>query len=280
MLNLKERLRSHLQEIVRERDAYLATEGHFYVQQYIRQEFSQWGTVESHEFLVGIKPHFNWALNLPALSQSTKPTILIGAHYDTVPGSPGADDNATGVAVLLEMARAFHAQPARHPIRLVAFDFEETTYDRAGSTHYARSLADQPLRLMMSLEMLGYCVSHPNSQIYPAGLKYFYPNQGNFIGLIGNLKSLPDLIHLRRNIRQAGVACELLPVPNNGKILPLTRRSDHAPFWDRGDRAIMVTDTADLRNPNYHKASDRLETLNLDFLTKICHGLIAGILSL
>ena len=279
MLDLKERLRSHLQQIVRERDAYLATEGHFYVQQYIRQEFSQWGAAETHEFLVGTKPHFNWVLNLPALSQSNKPAIVIGAHYDTVPGSPGADDNATGVAVLLEMARAFHAQPARHPIRLVAFDFEETSYDRAGSTHYARSLTE-PIRLMISLEMLGYCVSHSNSQIYPIGLKYFYPNQGNFIGLIGNLKSIPDLIHLRRNIRQAGVGCELLPVPNKGKILPLTRRSDHAPFWDRGDRALMVTDTADLRNPNYHKSSDRLETLDLDFLTKICHGLITGILSL
>ena len=279
MLALKERLRSHLQEIVRERDAYLATQGHFYVQQYIRQTFSQWGTVESHEFLIGAKTHSNWVLNLPAQNQINRPVILIGAHYDTVPGSPGADDNATGVAVLLEMARAFHAEPARHPIRLVAFDFEETSYDRAGSTHYARSLKDQ-LRLMISLEMLGYCVSTPNSQIYPIGLKYFYPNQGNFIGLIGNLKSIPDLIHLRRSIRQAEVNCELLPVPNQGKILSLTRRSDHAPFWDRGDRALMITDTADLRNPNYHKASDRLETLDLDFLTGICHGLITGIRSL
>ena len=279
MLALKERLRSHLQEIVRERDAYLATQGHFYVQQYIRQAFSQYGIAESHEFLVGAKTHSNWVLNLPAQNQVNRPVILIGAHYDTVPGSPGADDNATGVAVLLEMARAFHAEPARYPIRLVAFDFEETSYGRAGSTHYARSLKEQ-LRLMISLEMLGYCVSASNSQIYPIGLKYFYPNQGNFIALVGNLKSIPDLIHLRRNIRQAGVNCELLPVPNNGKILPLTRRSDHAPFWDRGDRALMITDTADLRNPNYHKASDRVETLNLDFLTGICHGLITGIRSL
>ncbi|PSB21342.1 peptidase M28 [Phormidesmis priestleyi ULC007] len=277
---LKERLRSHLQEIIRERDAYLATEGHFYVQQYIRQEFSQWGIAESHEFLVGAKTHSNWVLNLPAQDQVNRSEILIGAHYDTVPGSPGADDNATGISVLLEMARAFHAEPARHPIRLVAFDFEETSYDRAGSTHYAHSLKEQPLRLMISLEMLGYCVSDPNSQNYPIGLKYFYPNQGDFIGLIGNLKSIPDLIHLRRNIRQAGVGCEWLPVPNKGKILPLTRRSDHAPFWDRGDRALMITDTADLRNPNYHKASDRLETLDLDFLTGICHGLITGIRSL
>ena len=96
MLALKERLRSHLQEIVRERDAYLATQGHFYVQQYIRQAFSQWGTVESHQFLVGAKTHSNWVLNLPAQNQAIRSVILIGAHYDTVPGSPGADDNATG----------------------------------------------------------------------------------------------------------------------------------------------------------------------------------------
>ncbi len=228
---------------------------------------------------MGAKTHSNWVLNLPAQKPTNRPAILIGAHYDAVPGSLGADDNATGVAVLLEMARAFHEGPARHPIRLVAFDCEETAYDRAGSTHYARSLSE-PLRLMISLEMLGYCVATPHSQSYPTGLKYFYPHQGNFIGLIGNLKSIPDLIHLRRNIRQAGVNCELLPVPNSGKILPLTRRSDHAPFWDRGDRALMITDTADLRNPNYHKASDRLDTLDLDFLTGICHGLITGIRSL
>ncbi|KAM3098171.1 M28 family peptidase [Phormidesmis sp. 146-12] len=275
MLELKERLRSHLLEIIRERDAYLATVGHFYVQQYIRQTFEQWGSVDRHEFKIGQRTHTNWVLNLAG--KQTKPPILIGAHYDTFPGSLGADDNATGVAVLLELARAFSTDSARYPVRLVAFDFEETTYDRAGSTHYANSLQNEPLRLMISLEMLGYCTSRPHSQAYPAGLERFYPHQGDFIGLVGNLKSIPDMLRLHQAIRQAGVKCEWLPVPQKGKILPLTRRSDHAPFWDRGDRAFMITDTADLRNPHYHQDSDRLETIDLNFLTGICAGLITGI---
>jgi Zn-dependent M28 family amino/carboxypeptidase len=279
MQQLKERLRSHLQAIVRERDAYLATEGHFYVQQYIRQEFEQWGQVDRHEFQIGARTHKNWILNLPAAKPRIQP-ILIGAHYDTVPGSPGADDNATGVAVLLELARALSLKPARYPVRLVAFDLEETTYDRAGSTHYANSL-QEPLRLMISLEMLGYTSAQPQSQTYPKiysfRLDRLYPPQGNFIGLIGNPKSILDMMHLQRSIRQTGTPCEWLPVPQKGKILPMTRRSDHAPFWDRGDRALMITDTGDLRNPHYHRSSDRLETLDLDFLTGVCQGLIQGI---
>ena len=279
MTDLQAQLRSHLTQIVGERDAYLATAGHFFAREYIRSQLTQWGAIETHEFVVQGITFENLILNLPG-SLPHKPAILIGAHYDTVPGSPGADDNATGVAVLLELARLLSENPARYPVQLVAFDLEETSYEQAGSTHYARSL-QHPLRLMLSLEMLGYCDRAAHSQRYPIDLlRRFYPDRGDFIALIGNLKAIPDLRHLSRHLRQAGVACEWLPVPNRGLILPDTRRSDHAPFWDRGDRALMVTDTAHLRNPNYHKASDRLETLDLDFLTGICRGLASGIRSL
>jgi Zn-dependent M28 family amino/carboxypeptidase len=285
-LELKERLHEHLKQIVRDRDPYFASGGHFYVQQYIRQQLEQWGTVETHEFLVRGKTHQNLLLNLPplpsppSLSQGELPPILIGAHYDTVPGTPGADDNATGVAVLLEFARLFALQPTKYPIRLVAFDMEEYGLVTAsGSSEYAAELRQQkqPLRLMISLEMLGYCNSAPGSQRYPTGLKYLYPNQGNFIALIGNLRTIPDMINLRRNIHKVGMPSEWLPVPNRGKILPLTRLSDHAHFWDQGYPAMMVTDTAMLRNPHYHKASDRIETLDLDFLTSVCRGLGLGL---
>lgn len=270
-------------QVARDRDPYLATAGHFFVQQYIYQQLEQWGRVTRQNFQVQSLSLQNLILELPAAAtegQKPRPPILIGAHYDAVVGSPGADDNATGVAVLLELARAFHQAPARHPIRLVAFDFEETSYALAGSTYYATSLQQEPLRLMLALEMLGYCDRSPNSQQYPPGLKYFFPNQGNFIGLIGNLKTIPDLIHLSRHLRRAGVPCRWLPAGRRGMILPDTRRSDHAAFWDRGDRALMVTDTANLRNPHYHKPSDRLETLDLDFLTGVCRGLEMGIRSL
>ena len=285
-LELKERLHEHLKQIVRDRDPYFASGGHFYVQQYIRQQLEQWGTVETHEFLVRGKTHQNLLLNLPplpsppSLSQGELPPILIGAHYDTVPGTPGADDNATGVAVLLEFARLFALQPTKYPIRLVAFDMEEYGLVTAsGSSEYAAELRQQkqPLRLMISLEMLGYCNSAPGSQRYPTGLKYLYPNQGNFIALIGNLRTIPDMINLRRNIHKVGMPSEWLPVPNRGKIVPLTRLSDHAHFWDQGYPAMMVTDTAMLRNPHYHKASDTIETLDLDFLTSVCRGLGLGL---
>ncbi|MGK7876572.1 MAG: M28 family peptidase [Xenococcaceae cyanobacterium] len=279
-MDLKERLHTHLTHIVRERDPYLASAGHFFVQQYIREQLQQWGTVEIHEFQVGSKTHKNLILNLPPCSEGgkeEKPPILIGAHYDAVPGTPGADDNATGVAVLLELARAFAVQRPKFPVRLVAFDLEE--YGVLGSAEYATQLKQnrQPLRLMLSLEMLGYCDRSPNSQLYPAPLKYFYPNRGDFIALIGNLPTIPDLIHLSRSIRKVGTPCEWLPVPKQGKLFRQTRLSDHSPFWDRGYRALMVTDTAFMRNPHYHQASDRIETLDLDFLAGVGQGLTQGI---
>ena len=275
-LDLKERLHNHLKEIVRERDPYFSTAGHFFVKEYIRKQLAQWGKVEIHEFEVGGKTFQNLILNLPATNNQQTP-ILIGAHYDAVPGTPGADDNATGVAALLELARIFASQTAKYPIRLVAFDQEE--YGLLGSAAYATFLQQQqqPLRLMISLEMLGYSDSTPGSQRYPSPLERFYPNRGDFIALIGNLTIIPDLIYLSRNIRKVGVPSEWLPVPNRGMIVPQTRLSDHAPFWDRGYRAIMVTDTAMLRNPHYHKTSDRIETLDLDFFTGVCHGLSQGI---
>ncbi|HAG84638.1 MAG TPA: peptidase M28 [Cyanobacteria bacterium UBA12227] len=281
-MELNEHLQTHLIQLVRDRDPYLASAGHFYVQQYIHEQLEQWGTVERHEFKVRGKTHYNLILNLPSLNGEREklPPILIGSHYDAVPGTPGADDNATGVAVLLELARAFAAKPLKYPVRLVAFDMEE--YGLLGSAEYAAYLYQQrqPLRLMLSLEMLGYCDSTPGSQKYPPGLKYIYPNTGNFIALIGNLTTIPDLIRLSYSIRKVGTPSQWLPVFNKGLMIRATRLSDHSPFWDRGYRAMMVTDTAFMRNPHYHQPSDRLETLDLDFLVGVCHGLIMGIRNL
>ncbi|MBE9008188.1 M28 family peptidase [Fortiea sp. LEGE XX443] len=279
-MNLKEQLRNHLHEIARERDPFMANAGHFFVQEYIRQQFAQWGSVEIHTFRVRGKTCHNLILNLSSQANSKNqdlPPILIGAHYDAVPGTPGADDNATGVAVLLELARIFAAEPAKYPLRLVAFDMEE--YGLLGSSEYAALLRQQqqPLRLMISLEMLGYCDSTPGSQVYPRPLEKFYPNQGDFMALIGNLRTIRDLISLSRSIRKVGVPSQWLPVPNRGLIVAQTRLSDHAPFWDLGYPAIMVTDTAFLRNPHYHKPSDAIATLDLDFLTGVCQGLELGI---
>lgn len=279
-LDLKERLHSHLQQIVCDRDPYLATAGHFFVQQYICQQLEKYGTVESYEFTVRGKTHQNFILNLPGKKRDCTP-ILIGAHYDAVPGTPGADDNATGVAVLLELARIFTNEPAKYPLRLVTFDLEEYgLLGGSGASEYAATLRqqNQPLRLMIALEMLGYCDPTPGSQKYPISiLERLYPNCGDFIGLIGNLPTIPDLIRLSRSIRKTGVSSQWLPVFNKGLIVPQTRLSDHAHFWDQGYPAMMITDTAILRNPHYHKASDTIETLNLDFLAGVCYGLAQGL---
>lgn len=274
---LQQRLEEHLHQLVRDRNPYFASEGHFYAQQYLREVLSAFGAVEEQVFMVRNQSHSNWILRISGRHAQRRP-IVVGAHYDTVPGSPGADDNASGLAALLELARYFSAHPPRSTVHLVAFDLEE--YGLSGSRVYAAGLKQQGvrLRLMLSLEMLGFCNTAPGSQRYPAKfLEKIYPNRGDFIALIGQWQSLPDLLRLQRAFRKAGAPCQWLPMVNQGKILPDTRRSDHAPFWDLGYPAVLVTDTADLRSPHYHQSSDRIETLDLNFLTRVCHGLMLGL---
>jgi aminopeptidase YwaD len=274
---LQDRLTAHLQEVARERDPYSAPEGHAYVESYITRELARYGPVARHAFDHRGRTHYNLVLDLPG--RHDRGMVLVGAHYDAVPGSPGADDNGSAVAVLLELARAFSRAPTRRPMRLVAFDLEE--HDRSGSCAYARHLLQRGERiaLMMALEMLGYRDSRPSSQRYPPGLRYLYPDRGDFIGLIGNLRTLITLRHLARTMRMT-VPCELLAVPLRGRILPDARRSDHAAFWDLGYPAIMVTDTANMRNPHYHQPSDHVDTLDMAFLAAVCWGLIAGLTTL
>jgi Zn-dependent M28 family amino/carboxypeptidase len=169
--------------------------------------------------------------------------------------------------------------PARRPIRLVAFDLEER--ERSGSRAYAEHVRTEgePLAVMVALEMLGYRNSRPGTQRYPRGLNYLYPNRADFIGLIGNLRTFAVLRQLARAMRD-DVPCEYLPVPFKGHIVPDTRRSDHASFWDLGYPAIMITDTANMRNPHYHLASDQIETLDIEFLEGVCRGLIRGLSNL
>ena len=278
-MTLKSKIYNHLTQITRERDPYVASGGHFFVKQYIKEELSQWGEVTTHDFQVRGNKHQNLILNLPSATQNKLPPVLIGAHYDAVPGTPGADDNATGVAVLLELAANFATTPLKYPVQIVAFDMEE--YGLLGSTAYADYLKrqQQPLRLMISLEMLGYRDTTPDSQRYPANvLNYFYPNRGDFIALVGNLITIPDLIRFQQKIHSQ-IPCKWLSVPNNGKWIQGTGFSDHSPFWLQGYRAMMVTDTAFLRNPNYHKSTDTIDSLDGDFLTSSCSGLIVALKS-
>lgn len=274
--DLRQRLEAHLQQVAQPRDPDWSPLGHQQVERYIQEQLSKWGSLESFPFEAGGRLHRNWILKLPG-SRSGRQPILIGAHFDAAPATPGADDNASGVAVLLELARHFAANPAPSPLWLVAFDLEER--GMVGSGAYAQFLQRQrqSLRLMLSLEMLGYRDPTPGSQDYPAGLEKLYPNRGDYIGLIGNWPTWGDLLKLQRDFQKVGIPCCWLLAGQRGLILPATRLSDHSPFWDAGYPAVMVTDTAFLRNPHYHKPSDTLETLDQDFLTGVCQGLMAGI---
>lgn len=191
--------------------------------------------------------------------------VLVGAHFDAVPGSPGADDNATGLAAALEVARTFATQPTRRGLRVVFFDREEDGL--AGSRRYAASEARlHDLRAVVILEMLGARCDTPGCQRHPAGLPPGWaPDRGDFLAVVADLRHAGPLAAFRRAAGPGRPAVLTLPVPDRGHALPDTRRSDHAPFWDRDVPAVLVTDTAELRSPHYHRPSDTLANLHLDF---------------
>ena len=229
--------------------------------------------MEQHCFGEGADAGVNLILRLPGQRPELAP-VLVAAHYDGPLGSPGADDNASGVVALLELARRWAQTPPKRPVWLVAFDQEE--WGMVGSTALARELKanGQRLHLMLSLEMLGYTAEE---QDYPvAAMRRLYGSRGDFIALVANTGAAALLPGLSRGMG-AHVKTKVLPVPFKGRQLPDVRLSDHSPFWDEGYNAVMVTDTSFMRNPHYHRPSDTIETLDLAFLQAVINGLDAAI---
>lgn len=213
---------------------------------------------------------FSEGINVLAERPGTDPTagaVLLGAHYDTVPGTPGADDNASGVAVVLEAARLLRERPTARTLRLAFFDREER--GMLGSRAYAQSDARLlDLRAVVVVEMAGFACRTPGCQRLPPGLPPgLAPDVGDFLAVVGDLEHVPLLAAFRQVGGPDLPPVVALPVAGRGAQLPDSRRSDHAPFWDRGVGAVMVTDTAELRNPHYHRPTDRPETLDPAFLT-------------
>jgi len=218
--------------------------------------------------------------NVIAGNPDPKGYYLLGAHFDTVAGTPGADDNASGVAVLLEVARLARQSPSASPWAFVGFTTEEppvffTPY--MGSRVYARTARKHRENLlgMLCLESVGYFVNEPDSQHIPLTLRLLgYSTTGNYLGLVGNWQSRPLLAQLERAFKAASsLPVATLAVPMGGGLIPETRLSDHANFWDEGYQAVMLTDTAFLRNPNYHTPRDTIDTLNLDAMAELTLGL-------
>ncbi len=227
-----------------------------------------------------------WNNIIVEIPGNTRPdeVLLVCAHYDAVAGSPGADDNASGVAGLMEVARrlsspAFAAQTDR-TVRFALFNVEEQGLD--GSFEHARIAelrsSEQRIVGVINLEMIGYFSDEPNSQRSPIpripGV-FEPPTVGDSIVIIANQASSSfarELVMLMESGAPHLKTFTVDFVPGNGEAMPDTRRSDHAPFWIIGVPAVMVTDTSNFRNPHYHKASDTIETLDLQRLTMVAQG--------
>ena len=270
-----QRLAGFLKQVARERSPYSAPEGLQEVVSFLEKTLKGLGyTVHTDPvpFEGQAFPNLIARRDSPAFEP-----LIIGAHYDAVEGSPGADDNASGVAVLCELASVLASHPVAAKIQFVAFTLEEC--GMVGSTHYVDRLKWNRSRLngMISLEMVGFTGS---DQHYPFGLGAFYPKQGNFIGVGANWNSRPLLNRFVRGMRQvAGLRVETIVLPGNGSFIPDIRLSDQAPFWDAGYPALLITDTAFYRNPNYHTGSDTVETLDQLFLSQVAQGVLEGVLN-
>ncbi len=210
---------------------------------------------------------------------------LLGAHYDSVAGTVGADDNASAIAVQLEAARGLKALLGQDNLDLavvfVSFALEEppaygTRY--MGSRVYAKRAREEQEKIdgMICLEMVGYACYTPGCQHYPFPLGFFgYPKEGNYIGIVSNFKSGQFTQALFDEFQKnPGLPVIKSKIPFNGRIVPSVRLSDHASFWDQGFKAVMITDTAFFRNPYYHLPSDTKEKLDYRFMAELVESLL------
>ncbi len=239
-------------------------------------------TLEEAGYTVSVQPFTSRGLTVDNLEAvlpghgAADEIIVAGAHYDSVAGTPGANDNASGVAALLELARLLAGTALPRSVRFVAFANEEAPFfysDEMGSKRYAARARARGERIaaMLSLETIGYYTDQPASQRYPFPFSLFYPDTGNFIGFVGDLSSW-------RLVRRAtGAFRASTAFPSEGVAAPRATKgvhwSDHWSFWEAGYPAIMVTDTALYRYPHYHAATDTPDKLDYTGLARVTGGL-------
>ena len=243
---------------------------------YIESTLTSFGyQVVPHEFSAMNRSYWNLEATLPGTSRPQE-VIVLGAHYDTAEEAPGADDNASGVAGVLELARVFAQARQTRTIRFVFFPNEEPpsfpTADM-GSRQYATAarVRNDQIVGMLSIESIGYYDTEKGSQRYPFPLNLAYPDVGNFIGFVSNLKSR-SMLHRAIAAFRAHAA-----LPTQGAAAPSwvpgVWWSDHWSFWREGYPAIMITDTAPYRNPFYHTAQDTADKLDYDRMSRVVDGL-------
>ena len=233
--------------------------------------------VERQEYRAGGQACVNLSATVTGGDRADQ-IVVVGAHYDSLRGTPGANDNGTGVVATLALARMFAGQKPQRTLRLVFFANEESPYfqtSEMGSLVYAKACRakDENIVAMLSLETIGYYSGEKDSQQYPDSLRAFYPSTGNFIAFVGNTES-KELV-----TRSIGVFRKHAKFPSEGGALPGNIDgvgwSDHWAFWQVGYPAIMVTDTAPFRYPHYHQASDTVDQVDYESMARVVTGLEA-----
>ncbi len=279
-----ERLKTHVQKLSEEFSprSYTDIENLDRTAAYIKHEFElAKGQVSEQPYKANGRSYRNV---IAMFGKESKERIVIGAHYDVCEPLPGADDNASGVAGLIELAHLLGKTELPMQVELVAYTLEEPPFFRTeamGSSVHAASLKKQgvKIRAMFSLEMIGYFSDEPNSQSFPNPiLRVFYPTRGNFISIVGNFGQ----IGLTRKIKRSMRAATDLPVYsiNAPGWLPGIDFSDHLNYWKNDFPAVMVTDTSFYRNKNYHTAQDTMEKLDYNRMAQVVQAVHATILDL
>jgi Zn-dependent M28 family amino/carboxypeptidase len=211
--------------------------------------------------------------------------VIIGAHYDVCGDTPGADDNASAVAGLLELARVVHEEKPdlKHRLDFVAFNFEEPPYfatEKMGSAVHAKSMKKDKVdvKLMICLEMIGYFTDKPNSQEFQhESMKKMYPTTGNFIVVVGQKGQERTVQRVQQFMKEhSRVDVQSIAAPAG---LPGVSLSDHRNYWAQGYQAVMINDTSFLRNPHYHQKSDTIDTLDFARMTEVVRGVYAAMLN-
>ena len=251
--------------------------------EFIKSEFKKHNLeLQEQNFLVNKKTYKNI---IGVLNKDKKKRIIIGAHYDVYGEFPGADDNASGVAALIELARIMkkYHKNSEYRFDFVAYSLEEPPFfgtEDMGSYIHAKSLKDKNIdvRAVIVLDMIGYFSDEKNSQDYPLDLmKLTYPSVGNFIAVVANTNYRVLVKEVKSHISKANIKVESLVAP---AFLKGVDFSDHRNYWKFGYDAIMITDTAFYRNPNYHTKNDTINTLNFDKMSEVIKGIIYTLINI
>jgi Zn-dependent M28 family amino/carboxypeptidase len=223
---------------------------------------------------------------LTSFGPKTGERIIVGAHYDVCGNQPGADDNASAVAGMLEVARLINElkPELKHRVDFAAYTLEEPPYFRTkymGSAVHAKSLskAGVKVKVMICLEMIGYFSEKEHSQKYPLFfMKWFYPDKANYISLVGKVGQCKIVNEVKKFMKQASdMDVQTANVP---RFIPGIDFSDHLNYWNENYKAIMVTDTAFYRNPNYHSSTDTIDTLDFDKMAEVVNGIYWAVVNL